>query len=57
VDHGPCVVILSAYGDSDFRKRAKEIGVCGYLTKPITSDTLVPELERIYCDYCANRDS
>lgn len=57
VDHGPCVVILSAYGDSDFRKRAKEIGVCGYLTKPITSDTLLPELERIYCDYRAKKDA
>jgi YesN/AraC family two-component response regulator len=45
------VVIISAYGDSDFRKRAKEIGVCGYLTKPITSDTLLPELERIYSEY------
>lgn len=51
VNTGACVVIISAYGDSDFRKRAKEIGVCGYLTKPITSDTLLPELERIYSEF------
>jgi two-component system, response regulator PdtaR len=55
VDHDPCVVILSAYGDSDFRRRAREIGVCGYLTKPVTSETLLPELERIYTEYRAKK--
>jgi len=57
VEHSPCVVILSAYGDSDFRKRAKEIGVCGYITKPMTSDTLIPQLEQIYSDYRSGRKS
>lgn len=51
VNYHPCVIILSAYGDSDFRRRAKEIGVCGYITKPITSETLVPELDRIYNEH------
>ncbi len=52
-EYKPCVVIISAHGDMDFRKRAKEIGVCGYITKPITSDTLLPQLEKIYGDYSA----
>jgi two-component system, response regulator PdtaR len=55
VNQSPCVVILSAYGDSDFRKRAKEIGVCGYITKPITSELLLPELDRIYSEFRAAR--
>lgn len=55
--NSPCVIILSAYGDSDFRKRAKEIGVCGYITKPITSETLLPEIERIYADYCSRKSA
>lgn len=48
-----CVVMLTAYGDSDFRKRAREIGACGYIVKPITADTLLPQLEEAYTNYLA----
>ena len=50
-DCRPCVVIISAYGDAEFRKRAREIGVCGYITKPIASDSLITQLESIYSDF------
>src|SRR2546423_403173 len=46
--YNPCLVVLSAYGDGDLRKRAKEIGACGYIVKPVTAESLLPQLESAY---------
>ena len=40
-----CIVMLTAFSQEEFRKRAAEINVCGYVLKPITTDTLLPQLE------------
>lgn len=40
-----CVVMLTAFAEPTYRARATEIGTCGYVTKPIDQDTLIPQLE------------
>lgn len=40
-----CVIMLTAYSDSDFVKKAGELGVMGYLVKPVTDKALVPTIE------------
>ncbi len=40
-----CVVLLTAYGDQGTVDRAKEVGVSGYLLKPVEQRMLLPTLE------------
>jgi AmiR/NasT family two-component response regulator len=40
-----CVVMLTAFSEQGFREQAQDIGVCGYIIKPIDQDTLIPQLE------------
>ena len=40
-----CVVFLTAYNDRESIERAKEIGVAGYLVKPVEQRLLLPTLE------------
>ena len=40
-----CVVLLTAYNDRESVLRAKEIGVTGYLVKPVEQRLLMPTLE------------
>lgn len=39
-----CIVMLTAFSEADFQEKAKQIGTCGYVIKPVTSDTLLPQL-------------
>ena len=39
------VVLLTAYSEREFIDRAKEIGVSGYLVKPIDEKSLIPSIE------------
>ncbi len=39
------IVLLTAYADPEFLRRAKEAKVCGYLMKPIAMEELVSALE------------
>lgn len=43
-----CVVMLTAYGTDEYRERARQIGACGYITKPIHGPRLLPELDAAY---------
>jgi YesN/AraC family two-component response regulator len=45
-DYPVCIVIVSAYSDGHYRDRASAIPTCGYVVKPVISQTLIPELER-----------
>ena len=44
-DLAGCVVLLTAFCDEEFVKRAGQIGVSGYLVKPIDQRTLLPVIE------------
>lgn len=43
-----CVVLLTAFCDKDIIWRANQIGVTGYLTKPIDARSILPTLEVAY---------
>lgn len=43
-----CIVMLTAFSTEEFQEQAREIGACGYVFKPITAETLIPELEAAY---------
>ncbi|MBC8585247.1 ANTAR domain-containing response regulator [Youxingia wuxianensis] len=40
-----CVVLSTAYSDDNFIKTAKELGVMGYVVKPIDQKSLIPAIE------------
>ena len=39
-----CIVLLTANDDADYREKARALGACGYIVKPITMDILLPQL-------------
>ena len=43
-----CVVMITAYSDDDHRDGAKDVGVCGYVTKPFTAESLLPAIAEAY---------
>jgi len=43
-----CIVVLTAFSDMEYVERARMIGAAGYVVKPITSDTLIPQLRAAY---------
>lgn len=42
---GVAVVLLTAYSEREFIEKAKEIGVSGYLVKPIDEKSIIPSIE------------
>ena len=43
-----CVVMLTAFSDEEYLNKAQAIGASGYILKPVTSDTLLPQLRKGY---------
>ena len=43
-----CVVMLTAFSDEEYLSKAQAIGTSGYIIKPVTSDTLLPQLRKGY---------
>ena len=39
-----CVIMLTAYSEDAYRRRAAALGVSGFVNKPISSETLLPQL-------------
>ena len=37
-----CIVMLTAFSDQEYRDKAQDLGVSGYVIKPVTSDMLLP---------------
>ena len=48
-----CIVMLTAYSDEEYMRRAREYGACGYIVKPISRNTLVPNLRAAYAQWIA----
>jgi PAS domain S-box-containing protein len=40
-----CIVMLTAFSEEEYQQKAQALGACGYVIKPVTSETLMPELE------------
>ncbi len=43
-----CVVILTAFSDTEIRAQAEQLGTSGYIVKPITHDLLLPCIAKAY---------
>jgi len=46
--YSPCLVVLTAYADEHYQQQAKELGASGYIIKPVTTDTLLPQLREAW---------
>jgi AmiR/NasT family two-component response regulator len=44
-------VVITAYDGDEYQQRAKALGVCGYIIKPVTALTLLPKLETAFQQY------
>ncbi len=49
-----CIIMLTAYTHEDYREQARLNGAHGFLTKPVSGETLIKALEGIYADKCSN---
>ena len=46
-----CIVILTAFSDEESQQRALELGACAYVLKPVTAETLIPQLKAAYHNF------
>lgn len=43
-----CIVMLTAFSDEGYRQRADRLGACAYVLKPVTVETLMPQLKAAF---------
>jgi two-component system, response regulator PdtaR len=46
-----CIVMLTAFATEEYQEKAKELGACGYIHKPIITATLFSELQEAYSKF------
>lgn len=46
-----CIVMLTAFSTDEYQQQAREIGAGGYILKPITGATLLPQIEAAYRNF------
>ncbi len=46
-----CILLLTGHGKADVEEEATEIGISGYLAKPVTSDLLLKAIARAVEQY------
>ena len=39
-----CIIMLTAFSEDEYRREATDMGVTGYVLKPVTSGTLIPNV-------------
>jgi two-component system, response regulator PdtaR len=42
-----CIIMLTAFSEEEYQQEAQKIGVTGYILKPITAETLIPQLAAV----------
>jgi two-component system, response regulator PdtaR len=47
-----CIVMITAYSNDEYMGEAHDIGVSGYIVKPINSDTIMRQIEEAYKRFC-----
>ncbi len=48
-----CIVMITAYSDDGHKNGAHEAGVCGYVTKPFSAESLLPAIAEAYGSFQA----
>lgn len=56
-DTAGCVILLTAFSDSEIIERANRAGVTAYLVKPVNPKSLLPAIETAYAQSCRLRES
>jgi DNA-binding NarL/FixJ family response regulator len=46
--YSACVVMLTAFDIEEYHAQARKLGACGYIIKPVTADTLLPQLRAAF---------
>ncbi len=49
-----CIVMLTAFSEDDYQKAAADLGVCGYVIKPMTSESLMPQIQSAFRKHTGN---
>lgn len=44
-EYAVCIVMLTAFSDEEYLNKAKALNVGGYVLKPVTTESLLPQLE------------
>lgn len=52
-----CIIVISAFFDDQFIERATQLGVTGYLVKPIEAHRLIPAIEVAYAQSLRLREA
>ena len=47
-----CIIMLTAFSDEEYRKQAEAVNTCGYVIKPVTTESLIPEIEVAFRNFC-----
>jgi len=50
-EYAVCVVMLTAYDLEEYKERAMTVGACGYVLKPVTAISLLPQIEAAYASF------
>lgn len=51
-----CIVMLTAYATEEYQRQAAEFGSCGYIVKPVTAQTLLPQLLEAYTRFTGGQE-
>lgn len=43
-----CVILLTAFSDTECRQRAQDLKTAGFIVKPVTREVLLPQIEDAY---------
>ena len=53
--YDPCIIFVTAFTETAMQEAARGLGASGVIGKPVTNDTLVPQLEAAWLRYKENR--
>ena len=48
LEYHVCIVMVTAFSEEEYRKRAEEIKACGYVVKPVVAEILFRHLEAAF---------
>jgi len=53
--YDPCIIFVTAFTETAMQEAARGLGASGVIGKPVTNDTLIPQLEAAWERYKSNR--
>ncbi|HLV81189.1 MAG TPA: response regulator [Chthonomonadaceae bacterium] len=50
-----CVIMMTGFADPEYQEEAERIGASGYMHKPVTASTLIPNMQAAYRRYLSRQ--